>query len=40
MGIDKYKELNKEYRIKNMEAMNKEKAKDFEIYANNMLKSL
>lgn len=40
MGIDKYKELDKEYRIKNMEAMNKEKAKDFEIYANNMLKSL
>ena len=40
MGINKYKELDKEYRIKNMEAMNKEKAKDFEIYANNMLKSL
>lgn len=40
MGISKYKELDKEYRIKNMEAMNKEKAKDFEIYANNMLKSL
>lgn len=40
MGVGKYKELGKKYRIKNMEAMDKKKAKDFEIYANNMLKSL
>ena len=40
MGVDKYKELDKEYSIKNMDAMDKDKAKDFEDYANNMLKSL
>ena len=40
LGVDKYKEMDKEYRIANMEAMEKDKAKDFEIYANNMLKSL
>lgn len=40
MGVGKYKELGKKYRIKNMEAMDKKKAKHFEIYANNMLKSL
>lgn len=40
MGIDKYKELGKDYKIKNMEAMDIKKAKDFEKYANFMLKSL
>ena len=40
MGICKYTDLGKAYRLENMEAMDKNKAKDFEIYANNMLKSL
>ena len=40
MGVGKYKDMGKDYKIKNMEAMDKDKAKDFEIYVNNMLKSL
>lgn len=40
MGVSKYADLGKPYRIENMEAMDKKQAKDFEIYANNMLKSL
>lgn len=40
LGVCKYADLGRPYRIKNMEAMDKNKAKDFEIYANNMLKSL
>ncbi|WP_311481741.1 pyruvate formate-lyase-activating protein [uncultured Anaerococcus sp.] len=40
MGVCKYADLGKTYRIENMEAMDKNQAKDFEIYANNMLKSL
>lgn len=40
LGIKKYKDLGKTYEIGNMDAMNTKKAKDFENYANNMLKSL
>lgn len=40
MGVCKYTDLGKTYRIENMEAMDEKRAKDFEIYANDMLKSL
>ncbi|HHU52956.1 MAG TPA: pyruvate formate lyase-activating protein [Clostridiaceae bacterium] len=37
MGIDKYKELNMPYLLENVEPMDKEKAKEFEVYANVLL---
>ena len=40
MGIGKYEDLNKEYDLSHMAAMDKDRAKDFESYVNNMLKSL
>ena len=40
MGVNKYKILGRDYKIKNMKAMDKKKAKELEIYANNILQSL
>ena len=37
MGKEKYKELNKPYLLENVNPMDKEKAKEFEIYANVLL---
>lgn len=40
MGVAKYKDLGQDYELKHMEAMDKERAKEFEFLANYMLKSL
>lgn len=40
MGVDKYKLLGKDYRLKNMEPMDKDKAKALEKYARDMIKSI
>lgn len=37
MGKEKYKELNMPYLLENVDPMNKEKAKEFEVYANVLL---
>lgn len=39
LGVEKYKKLNRDYPLKDMPQMNKQKAKELENYANFMLKS-